>query len=81
MPSRPDGIEDGSEQLDRADRNRLAGRRQLMGRVGDGCGFLALRQGPGTHPRLARSDDGGETWQLFDVEAATGAFDLDNWRA
>jgi photosystem II stability/assembly factor-like uncharacterized protein len=38
--------------------------------------YLALREGPGTHPRLARSDDGGQSWLRFDVEAATGAFDL-----
>jgi len=38
--------------------------------------YLSLRQGPGSHPRLARSDDAGQTWQLFDVEANTGAFDL-----
>jgi hypothetical protein len=38
--------------------------------------YLSLRQGPGTHPHLARSDDGGQSWQLFDVEATTGASDL-----
>jgi photosystem II stability/assembly factor-like uncharacterized protein len=38
--------------------------------------YLALRQGPGAHPGLARSDDGGQSWQVFDVEATTGSFDL-----
>jgi hypothetical protein len=38
--------------------------------------YATLRVGPGTHPRVARSDDGGQTWQTFDPEAAVGAFDL-----
>jgi photosystem II stability/assembly factor-like uncharacterized protein len=38
--------------------------------------YVTLRQGPGTHPRIVRTRDGGQSWQSFDPEAVTGAFDL-----
>lgn len=38
--------------------------------------YATFRQGPGTHPRVARSDDGGENWSVFDVEVTTGPFDV-----
>ncbi len=35
--------------------------------------YLTLYQGPGVHPVLAQSTDGGDTWATTDIEAGVGA--------
>jgi photosystem II stability/assembly factor-like uncharacterized protein len=35
--------------------------------------FITLYERPGLHPRLARSDDGGDTWTTADIEPGIGA--------
>jgi hypothetical protein len=38
--------------------------------------YLAMFGFPGRHPVLVRSEDGGQSWQARDVEAAMGAFEF-----